>query len=79
MFFALPAISASAATEQKLIGYLGDISGDMQVDSADVHLLSDYLTKQETVDSSLNWAYADLDGSGTINVIDLTCRTRRRF
>ena len=57
------ALSAHAMTEQRLVGYMGDLNGDMFVDLTDITLLSDHLlTQQALTDAEL---LSILVGSGT--------------
>lgn len=72
----LPALSASAATEERLVGYRGDINGDMQVDLSDVLLLMQHLTAVETLPDEAHADKADMDRSGTIDARDLTLLKR---
>ena len=84
---ALPALNASAAVEWELIGYYGDLNGDMSVNVNDAVLLMRYLTADEQTvrlfeyyeeqDGALPVAYlADLDGNQRLNAADLTLLKR---
>ena len=69
---ALPFTAAQAATEERLVGYYGDLNNDMQVTLSDVILLSQHLsTINPLTDASLT-KQADLDHNGRLNGIDLT-------
>lgn len=72
-FHSIPVLSAQAFTEQKLVGYRGDINMDMQVDSVDVHYLSDFLIGNNSHENVLT---ADLDDNGILNAADLTLLKR---
>ncbi|MBP0968017.1 MAG: hypothetical protein J5722_10305, partial [Oscillospiraceae bacterium] len=70
------AVKASAHTEQTLIGYYGDITGDLTVDAADVGVLRYYLMYEGGQLTPENTEYADLDGSNVLDARDLTLLKR---
>lgn len=72
----LPALSAAAATEERLVGYRGDINGDMTIDITDVTLLAQYLLASEPLSEPLSADKADLDRSGRLDARDLTLLKR---
>ena len=61
---------ANAAVSRQFAGYLGDVNGDLLLDTADAVLLSRHLTADEPLGSSS--LCADLDGNGRLNTADLT-------
>ncbi|HBI86227.1 MAG TPA: hypothetical protein DDX71_08115 [Ruminococcus sp.] len=63
--------AAAAETKQELIGYYGDISGDLEVDWLDIFLMEDFLLYGTEEDEVL-WQYADLDDSNSVDARDLT-------
>lgn len=70
------AISARAATEQHLIGYLGDLNGDMAVDLTDVSLLSDHLLTQQPLTDAAAAFRADLNCDQRLDARDFTLLKR---
>lgn len=75
----LPAIPVQAESEQRLVGYYGDVNGDNRLDSADIHIMSEWLDGSigdaESL-SGLRMEYADLDHNGRINAVDLSVAKR---
>ena len=70
------ALSAHAMTEQRLVGYMGDLNGDMFVDLTDITLLSDHLlTQQALTDADIAFR-ADLNKDQTLDIRDLTLLKR---
>jgi len=68
-------LTAQAATELQLVGYRGDLNGDMTVNVTDAVLMAQHLYAQGTLECDL--PHADLDDSGGINAVDLTLLKRR--
>lgn len=69
-------ISAYAMTEQRLIGYMGDLDGDMLVDAADVYILSEQLlTSNALLDPDLAFR-ADLNKDQCMDARDLSLLKR---
>lgn len=63
------ALHGSAAYEEKLVGYLGDVNADMSVNIADAVLLTQYLEGTAQLPAE---GYPDMDAGGTLTVSDLT-------
>ncbi|MBR5370873.1 MAG: hypothetical protein IK130_01525 [Oscillospiraceae bacterium] len=67
--------TVSAAGVRVLVGYRGDINGDLCVDAADAAILAQYLAGEPT-EGAYAWEYADLDAGGTLDAADLTLLKR---
>ena len=70
------ALPAYAMTEQRLVGYMGDLNGDMFVSAADVAILSDYLTTQTALPDADTAFRADLNKDQILDVRDFTLLKR---
>lgn len=66
---------SAAAASQKLVGYIGDVTGDLHVDGEDVSILRDYLLGIYPPDETVGF-YADLDRNGIVDSTDLTLLKR---
>ena len=72
---ALPQIAAQAALQMQIVGYLGDVTLDREVDADDVFALTDHLTARTPLTEDA-LRYADLDKSGSVNAVDLALLKR---
>ena len=70
------AVSAHAMTEKHLIGYMGDLNGDMTVDITDISILSDHLTAQSELTDAAAAFRADLSADQCLDVRDFTLLKR---
>ncbi len=68
-------LAAQAATEQQLVGYRGDLNGDMTVNVTDAVLMAAHLNTKAPLSCDL--LHADLDDSQCINAVDLTLLKRK--
>lgn len=66
---------SAAANSLKLVGYIGDVTGDLKVNSEDAAILRDYLLGIYPLDKAAG-IYADLDQNGTVDSTDLTLLKR---
>lgn len=73
---ALPSLSASAAIEYQLRGYRGDLNGDLAVNREDVSILTQHLLGTAPLTDPSVMEFADLDGNGRLNAVDLTLLKR---
>lgn len=71
----LPAmtITGHAAKAEALVGYRGDVDGDMRLTGGDVIMLSQYLLGTIALPDT---KYADIDGNGVLTASDLTLLKR---
>lgn len=65
-------LHASAATEQILVGYYGDVNLDGTVTAVDAALLSRHLVGIESITDSEAALRSDLDHNGMLNAMDLS-------
>ncbi|MBE6847276.1 MAG: hypothetical protein E7503_03975 [Ruminococcus sp.] len=71
--------SASAATEQVLVGYRGDINFDGAVSVTDAVILAHHLNLTAPMTDAASADRADMDRNGAINAIDLTLLKRAMY
>ena len=78
LFTCMPftALTASARTEQTLVGYYGDVNLDQQVNIIDVQALAAFLTQPETMLQPQDWTLADLNEDSVLDAQDLTLLKR---
>lgn len=69
-------LTAYAKTEQRLVGYMGDLNFDMLVNSEDVCILSDYLLTNEAVLAPDIAVRADLNKDQCLDARDLSLLKR---
>lgn len=70
------ALSAHALTEQKLVGYMGDLNGDMLVDMTDIAILSEHLLTQQPITDAGAAFRADLNVDMHLDASDFTLLKR---
>ncbi|MBP0974662.1 MAG: hypothetical protein J6P20_01215, partial [Oscillospiraceae bacterium] len=66
------AVSAYAATEQRLVGYMGDLNGDMFVSDIDIQILTEHLLTNGGITDPETAFRADLNKDQCLDVRDLT-------
>ncbi|MBR5364223.1 MAG: hypothetical protein IK134_13000 [Oscillospiraceae bacterium] len=70
------AVSAYAATEQRLVGYMGDLNGDMFVSDIDIQILTEHLLTNGGITDPEAAFRADLNKDQCLDVRDLTLLRR---
>lgn len=70
------AVSAYAMTEQRVVGYMGDLDGDMSVSLSDVYILGDHLLSEKMIADADVISRADLNKDQCIDARDLTLLKR---
>ena len=70
------AVSAYAMTEQRVVGYMGDLDGDMSVSLSDVYILGDHLLSENMIADADVISRADLNKDQCIDARDLTLLKR---
>lgn len=62
---------ASAGAEREVLGYMGDVNHDMNVNLADVVTLANHLVGNQSLETD-SFFNADLDSDGRVDAFDLT-------